>query len=254
MNKFQLYICQFVIQLLTNVNCGELMSNFLNTTTNLRCASPFRRWSTIGYIQCQKTCIRYSDCGVLRYKKSSLECYLFTSGNCLECQVDDEQNIYLRRTAISEAIGGSCHSFGCSTSNVCVLMKNSVRKCLTQTVSYVDASPTFIDMDGVIFWVYPVHMDYFGAKEFCETFPGRLAILNTNAKKNALYYEARKHDESGLWYVGATRNENGDFLWGDGEAAHVDFEDEDGNCVVLYGTGLHDIGCRYKRNLICEAI
>ncbi|XP_033758559.1 uncharacterized protein LOC117340887 [Pecten maximus] len=255
MNLMRTFLIPALIQLFSNVKALEIDSSFLDFAKDVRCMAPFLSLNTIGYLQCQKMCVRYSDCEVLRYSKSLLECRLYFSNNCRDHSGDSDPHIYLRRNQTHKSIGRYCLQ-RCPSGNACVV-SNNISTCFPDSVAarYLNINAIFVEIDGVYFGMYTVLQISRDASLFCESLSGRLAVLDTQKKLQIISSETKRVHEFAHWLIGAFRVADAEWQWSNGKPAYPDvINDVDFDCVMIYRAFLDDCSCSLKGYFVCEML
>ncbi|XP_069118745.1 uncharacterized protein [Argopecten irradians] len=258
-----LFLTRLLVQFLTSIAADDLVSSFLGHEA-LRCTDhPFMTIYSIGFIQCQRTCLRYSLCSILQYDKIQLKCFLYLSGSCEEGEagtaIEPEPGFFIFRADIEEAIAGKCTNGRCPD-NICIAGKTWA-ECFRggYDVDVISSGNVlFVDIDGKMFGLVRYEKTKANAQKYCETtLSGTLAILDTPRKIEILDHEVNKLSESTLyWFVGAARSAEGKWVWDSGvPVTQVDVNDAGYvKCVILLYSSLNDHQCYLTEPFICELL
>ncbi|XP_033762428.1 uncharacterized protein LOC117343967 [Pecten maximus] len=254
MDLFSLFTIPLVMELLLNADAGDVMSSLLGSPEDITCTDPFLWLNTIGYIQCQRECIRYSICDVLQFKKDQLECRLYVASNCY---TNLDPNIYLKRTDINESVFKGCDREGCPAS-ICIRLRGGQHTCVLSKViaEYNSSGANFVEVDGVFFGIHTdPHLVDDSASNVCVSYGGRLAILNTQRKIWMIITAMQARTVKPRYLLVGAYKDNGEARWATGETVQstkVVIRDE-GSCFVLrLDDNIIDTSCTYRWPFICE--
>ncbi|XP_069118814.1 uncharacterized protein [Argopecten irradians] len=229
-----------------------VLARFYINATEIRCTRPALVLYTMGYIQCQRACIRRTDCYVLRYNKEQLACSIYLDKHCTSGV--GGKYIYQLRNGISQFFiriqrnEDLCDLDTCSPGYICTILRNGSQICVQDKIlTYGRTLPaSFLQLDGNFFIFIEAWAIRSAAASFCSnSFSGHLAVSNTIKKLRALAGVMLDIPTTQYWWIGGHYEQNVVTWYPDTYA--------DVNCVGLnlYGQFFH-IECSLAYYFVCE--